>query len=252
MKARLFVIPGSHPSMAARLMLELKGIPYSRVDLVPILAKGILRAARFHGVTVPALILDGERIQGTGAIVRALDAAVPEPALIPTDPAERAQVEEAERWGDEILQPLARRISWNVLHRDPRGRRSYLEGARLGIPVGLAAKTAAPLVYLSKRFNAADDTNVKADLANLPSVVAQADAYLADGVIGGASPNAADFQIATGLRLLMTLDDTRPALDGHPCADYALRLVPDYPGYAPSALPEDWKRAFSEPAGATA
>ncbi len=31
-----------------------------------------------------------------------------------------------------------------MLSRDPRGRRSYLEGARLGIPVGLAAKTAAP------------------------------------------------------------------------------------------------------------
>ena len=69
-------------------------------------------------------------------------------------------------------------------------------------------------------------------------------------MIGGV-PNAADFQIATSIRLLMTLDDTRPALDGRPIADYALRLVPDYPGYAPAALPPEWKRSLSDPAGVT-
>lgn len=252
MKAKLFVIPGSHPSMAARLMLELKGISYSRVDLIPVVAKGVLRAAGFPGITVPALILDGERIQGTGAIARALDAAVPEPPLLPRDTAERARVEAAERWGDETLQPLARRVIWNVLNRDPRGRRSYLEGARLGVPVGLATKTAAPLVYLSKRFNAADDDAVRADLESLPEVVARADEYLAEGVIGGETVNAADLQIATGIRLLMTMDDTRPAIEGHPIAAYALKLVPDYPGYSPAALPDEWKRTSRDPAGVTA
>jgi glutathione S-transferase len=251
MKVRLFVIPGSHPSLAARMMLELKGIDYSRVDLVPVLSKGILRAAGFPGVTVPALILDGKRVQGTGAIARALDAAVPEPALLPAEPEQRARVEAAERWGDEVLQPIPRRVIWNILERDPRGRRSYLEGARLGLPVGLATKTAPPLVYLSKRLNKADDDAVRRDLAQLPSTLDEADRLLAEGVIGGDSPNAADFQIATAIRLLMTLDDIRPAIEGRPIGDYTLRLVPDFPGYAPSALPEEWKRSFREPAGAT-
>ncbi len=251
MKARLFVIPGSHPSLAARLMLELKGIEYTRIDLVPVISKGVLRAAGFPAMTVPALILDGERTQGTGAIARALDAAVPEPALLPADPEARAKVEAAERWGDEVLQPIPRRIIWNILDRDPRGRRSYLEGARLGLPVGLATKTAPPLVYLSKRFNEADDEAVRRDLENLPSILDEADRLLAEGVIGGETPNAADFQIATSLRLLMTLDDVRPAFEGRPSGDYALRLVPDFPGYAPSALPEEWKRSFREPAGVT-
>ena len=250
MKTTLFVLPGSHPSIAARLMLELKGIDYRRIDLVPILSKGILRAAGFPGVTVPALILDGERLQGTGAIARALDAAVPEPPLFPADPDARAAVEAAERWGDEVLQPIPRRISWNVLSRDPRGRRSYLEGARLGLPVGLAAKTAPPLVYLSKRFNNGTDEAVRRDLEQLPATLDEADRLLAEGVIGGA-PNAADFQIATSIRLLMTLDDVRPAIDGRPIADYALRLVPDYAGYAPAALPPEWKRSLSAPAGVT-
>ena len=141
MKARLFVIPGSHPSLAARMMLELK-----RVDLVPVLSKGILRAAGFPGVTVPALILDGKRVQGTGAIARALDAAVPEPALLPPEPEQRAKVEAAERWGDEVLQPIPRRVIWNILERDPRGRRSYLEGARLG----LVAEQDRPQVALGR------------------------------------------------------------------------------------------------------
>ena len=84
MKARLFTIPASHPSWAARLMLERKGIAYKRVDLVEGIHRLVLRAARFPGVTVPALILDGRRIQGTGTIARELDrlvAQLVEPAI---------------------------------------------------------------------------------------------------------------------------------------------------------------------------
>jgi glutathione S-transferase len=247
--ATLFVIPGSHPSMAARLMLERKGIEYHRIDLVPVLSKGILRLAGFPGVTVPALWLDGERVQGTGAIARALDRAAPEPALLPDDdPERRSDVEAAERWADEVLQPIARRLIWNILSRDPRGRRSYLEGARLGLPVALAAKTAPPLVHLSKRFNEADDEHVRRDLEELPTMLDRVDELLASGVIGAEDLNVADFQIATSLRLLMTLDDARPAFEGRPCGDYVLSLVPDYPGYAPAALPDEWKSPLLDPA----
>jgi glutathione S-transferase len=241
MKATLFVIPGSHPSMAARLMLEAKGIEYRRIDLVPVISKLVLRAAGFKGVTVPALRIGRRKVQETGAIARALDEIRPEPPLVPADPHERARVEEAERWGDEVLQPVPRRVIWNLLSRDRRGARSYLEGARLGLPVGLAARTSAPIAAMSKRFNAADDEQVRRDLAALPELVAKADSLLADGVIGGEAPNVADYQIAASLRLLMTLDDTRPYIEGHPVADYALRLVPEFPGYAPAGLPAEWK-----------
>ena len=64
MEAKLYVIPGSHPAMAARLMLERKGIPYKRVDLIPVVSKGVLKAQRFPGVTVPALKLDGRPLLG--------------------------------------------------------------------------------------------------------------------------------------------------------------------------------------------
>lgn len=85
MSARLFVVPGSHPSVAARLMLERKGVPYRRVDLVPMVAKPILRALRFPRATVPALIVDGRRVQGSRDIARALEEARPEPPLYPAD-----------------------------------------------------------------------------------------------------------------------------------------------------------------------
>src|SRR5689334_3447295 len=155
MKARLFTIPASHPSWSARLMLERKGIPYKRVDLVAGVHKPILRALRFPGKTVPALRLDDRRLQGTREIARALDEVVPEPPLFPTDPAERAKVEEAERWGDEVLQPIPRRIAWNILKRDHKPVRSYLEGARLGVPTSVAAATSAPIVAYAAHYNTA-------------------------------------------------------------------------------------------------
>lgn len=246
MNATLFVLPGSHPAMAARLMLEAKGIPYRRIDLVPVLSKAILRAAGFEGTTVPALKLDGRKIQGTGAIARAIEEIVPLPPFFPEDPERRAAVEAAERWGDEVLQPIPRRIIWNVLTRDGRGGRSYLEGAKLGVPVAVAAKTSPPIAALSKRFNGADDEAVRRDLAALPATVAEVDRLLADGVIGTQPLNVADYQIAPSLRLLMTFDDARPYLEGHPAADYAMRVVPEYPGYAPAALPAEWKPPVPE------
>lgn len=246
-KATLFVIPGSHPAMAARLMLEHKGVGYRRIDLVPVLSKGVLRAAGFKRVTVPAMRLDGTRVQGTREIAEALDSAVPERPLIPTDPDARAAHDEAERWADGELQQTARRLIWNILSRDPRGRRSYLQGAKLGVPVALAAKTAAPLVYLSKRFNEADDEAIQRDLAALPGIVARIDGLLADGVIGNDEPTLADFQIATTVRLLMTMDDVRPIIEGHDTASFAMRIAPEYPGYAPAVLPAAWKPEPSAP-----
>lgn len=240
MKVRLFTIPASHPGWSARLMLELKGIPYSRVDLVAVLSKPILRAARFPGVTVPALIIDGRRIQGSREIARELDRLVPQPPLFPAGPEQRAAVEEAEAWGDEVLQDVARRLAWNLLSKDSGPIRSYLEGARLGLPIGIAARTAAPIAKLSARFNDADEAHAIADLAALPGLIDRVDAYIADGVLGDEPPNAADLQIAPSLALLMTLEDVRPLIADRPAGELARRLVPGFPGHTPPGFPAEW------------
>ncbi len=57
-------------------------------------------------------------MQGSRAIARELDRLVPEPPLFPADPDARATVEEAELWGDEVLQSAARRLAWNLLSKN--------------------------------------------------------------------------------------------------------------------------------------
>ncbi|MDX6616887.1 MAG: glutathione S-transferase [Solirubrobacterales bacterium] len=240
MANRLYVIPASHPSMAARLMLEAKGVDYKRRDLMPVISKGVVRASGFPGVTVPALKIDGEKVQGTGQIARKLDELVPEPRLVPEDPEQRIEVEAAEDWGDTVLQGTARRIIWNALKRDKAPLTSYSEGAKLGVPIGLAVATGGPIVALSARFNKADDAHVKADLEQLPGYLDRIDAWIDKGVIGGAEPNVADYQIAPSLRLMMTMDDLRPAIENRPAGKLAKRVVPEFPGHAPAILPQDW------------
>jgi glutathione S-transferase len=248
MTATLFVIPGSHPSMAARKMLEAKGIAYKRRDLIPVVSKAVLRASGFPGVTVPALKIDGEKVQGTGPIARHLDKIVPSPQLVPDDPDTLVRVEAAEEWGDHVLQPLARRITWNGLKRKRAPMASYSEGAKMGVPVGLAVKTGGPIVALSARFTGADDDHVRKDFEELPKALDKVDSWIKQGVIGGSDPNIADYQIAPSLRLLSTMDDVRPAMEGRPALDLAMRLAPDFPGHMPPVFPDE----FLEPIRAAA
>jgi glutathione S-transferase len=238
-QAKLYVIPGSHPSRTVMLMLERKGIPFKRVDLMPVISKGILKAQRFPRNTVPALKLDGKRVQGSMEIGRELDRIQPEPALYPADPELRAKVEEAEAWGDEFQQK-PRRLSWWAFRKDRAPMASYSEGARLGVPVGLAVKTGGPLVAVAARLNGSTDAKVSGDLGSLRADLDRIDAWIADGVIGGPQPNAADYQIAPSLRLLMSFDDLRPFIEGRPCGEMANRVVPDFPGRTPAVVPAEW------------
>ncbi len=240
MEAHLYVLPASHPAFTARLMLEHKGIAYKRTDLMPVISKGVLRAVVFPGVTVPALKLDGNKVQGSRQIARELERVCPEPPLFPTDPERRVAVEGAEKWGEDVLQPPLRSILWWTFKRDKRSMVSYSEGAKLGVPVGLAMKTAAPVIAISVRVNEADDETVRTALAAFPGMLDEVDAFIAAGTIGGEQLNAADFQIATTLRLAMTLDDLRPAIESRPAGQLALRVAPEYPGHTPPIFPPGW------------
>jgi glutathione S-transferase len=239
-EATLYVIPGSHPAQAAAKMLELKGIDYKRVDLMPVVSRGILKAMRFPGVTIPSLRIDGRKITGSREISRTLNQLVPEPPLFPVDPAERAAVEEAERWGEEGLSDAVRRIFWNGTKRERKALRTYLEGARIGLPHGLAVATAGPFIAAENRIHGIDDDVVRADLAAFPGMLQRIDDWIADGVLGGEQPNAADFQIAGALALARSLQDLRPAIDARPAGELPKRLMPDYRGDVPPCLPPEW------------
>lgn len=242
-KVRLYSIPGSHPSMAARLMLEAKGVEYKRTDLLSPMHRGVLRVLGFPGKTVPAIKADGRKIQGTREVAAWLDGIRPEPPLVPADKSRRTAVEEAERFGDEELQPRVRRITWWAMQRDRSGVESFLAGARLGLPVSLLAKTARPAVWAASRANSASDEAARADLAALPAIFDRVDQLIAEGVLDGDHLNVADFQIGTSIRLLMTFEDLRPLLEGRPAGRHALRVAPDFPGRVPAGVLDEPARA---------
>jgi len=193
----------------------------------------ILPALGFPRKTAPAIRLDGAKIQGTREIALALDALIPSPPLFPADPERRREVQEAEAWGEEVLQPVPRRLIWNALRRDSSTLETYLEGARIGIPTPIAARTAAPFVIASRRFNRATDEAAERDLAALPGLIDRVDELIERGVIGGAERNAADFQIATSVSLLLTMDDVRPLIEGRPAERLARDVVKNQPGHMP-------------------
>jgi len=95
-------------------------------------------------------------------------------------------------------------------------------------------------VAASAHFNEATDENVRRSLAAMPAMLQRIDDWIAEGVLGGEQPNIADFQIAPSLRLAMTLDDLRPAIESRPAGELAMRLVPHYPGKTPPILPPAW------------
>ena len=79
-------------------------------------------------------------------------------------------------------------------------------------------------------------------------MIARVDDYIAAGTLGGATLNAGDYQVATSLRLMMTLDDLRPAISARPAGELALRAVPEYPGRVPASLPDAWLAPVREAA----
>lgn len=251
MKVRLYTIPGSHPGVAIQSMLDYKSIGYQRTDLMPVISKLALRLLGFPDVTVPAARIDGNRVQGSIAISRELDRLRPQPPLYPDSGERRLAVEQIERFCDVGLQHPIRQAIWWSFKRDHAPLRSYSEGARLGVPIGLAVKTAAPIIALAVRFNQASDENVRAGLATLPGLLKRLDDWIEEGVIGGDEPNAADFQVSASLRLAMTMADLRPHIESRPCGQLALRLMPDYPGQMPPILPPDWLAPLAGATSAT-
>jgi glutathione S-transferase len=162
---------------------------------------------------------------------------------MPTDPQRRAAVEEAERFGDQELQPRVRRIVWWAMQLDRSGVESFLTGARLGLPVPLLAKTARPAVWAAARANSATEETARADLAALPAIFDRIDELIAEGVLDGEALNVADFQIGTSTRLLMAFEDLRPALESRPAGRHAMRVAPDYPGRVAAGVLDEAARA---------
>jgi glutathione S-transferase len=234
--AKLYVVHGSHPCATVERALELKGIPYETVELMPAMHAAHQRL-RFGQRTVPGIKFeDGEKVVGSRAILRRLETLVPDPPLLPADPELRANVEEAERWGDDVLQPMARRLVWLGMRRHPASIVSFSEHSTLPVPEAMARLSAPMIAWVEGRLNDVSEEAVCDDLAALPRHLDRVDGWIADGVIGGEGLNAADLQIAPTIRLMMVVGDARALIEGRPCADLALRLFPQWDGDIPAGV----------------
>jgi glutathione S-transferase len=239
-RPRLYALPGSHPCAAVEAALRLKAISYDRVLLLP-LTQILIGPLSYGGSTVPGMRLDGERLVGSRTIMRRLDSLVGEPSLLPPpgDPT-HARVLDAERWGDETFQGVPRRLIDVAFLRGPAAMESYAGDAKLPLPRALLRPTTPVVARLMAIRNGARDETARADLAALPDQLEKIDAWIAEGLLGGEPPNAADLQIGSTIRLLASIGDVRPLIEGHP----ALQLTRYFPAMAgeigPGVLPAGW------------
>jgi glutathione S-transferase len=118
---------------------------------------------------------------------------------------------------------------WSA-RRDGSGLVGYLEGAKIGMPHRVAARTAGPFIALDARSRGATDDNVRRAIAAFPGMLQRIDEWTEEGILGGEPPNAADLQIAPSLRLAMSLDDLRPAIEGRPAGRLATESLRTFQG----------------------
>lgn len=228
--ARLTGVPASHPTLAVQLMLEHKGIPYVRRDLPSQLQKLVLPLLGYRARTVPVLRIDARRLQGSTTIARALDELQPDPALFPADAEARRRVEELEAWIDTGFQATVRTLAQWAAKRDRSSLAPIAAASDLPLPraiVRAAMPVLGPAVVATLPVDAA---KARAALERLPAELDRLDAAIAEGVIGGVTPNAADFQAAASVRLATLVDALAPILDGRPSTELAHRLAPRYAG----------------------
>jgi glutathione S-transferase len=210
-------------------MLEMKGVDFGLVHVLPGNQRVHLRLAGFRSGTVPALKLDGRRIQGSTNIARELEAVNPDPPLYPHDSDERGRVEEAERWGDREFQDVPRRILRYGLMKDADLRRWFAE-VDGGMPApGVASKVTAPVAIYYARAVHADLDHARAAVAQLPSALDRVDELFDQKVLTRERPNAATLQIMSTIRALLGFADFAEQVGARSFAPFARELFPHFP-----------------------
>ena len=227
----------SHPCMTAEAALRLKGLEYERRDFQP--GEHVEGMQKIYGegnATVPGMTVDGEPVHGSRPILAKLEELTPEPSLYPEPIADK--VLEAERWGDEELQDLGRALPWGALHFRPEAMGNFGGGGPLD-PAG--TDFAIKLIRGTWKYHRITAERLASDLAGLPAKLDHVDALAEEGVVDGEDPTAADLQIGSTLRVLLTIGDVRPLIEGRAGERVARRWFPDYPGEVPAgAFPAGW------------
>jgi hypothetical protein len=210
MAARIYVIPVSHPAAAGVAMLRHKRIPHRVVRLMPGLQPLLVRFAGFERHTVP-----GARPRGVEGAGQSRDRALPggagaRSAAVPGRRRRPRRGGGGGGWGE----------------REPA--RLWMEREVMRVPASPALQFAfLPIARRLAKLSHSDEETVRDSLARLPEPLDQVDALIGSGTISGARPNAADFQILAGVRVLLEFEDLVGLFEGRPCEPAARRLFPD-------------------------
>ncbi len=226
----LYAIHGSHPCASVEAGLRVKGLAYDTVYLQFGLSQ-VTQSVRFGKRTVPGLTVGSQKAAGSRLILRALDGLSPQSPLLPAEPELRAAVDEADLWGDEVLQHQVRWIAVDTIRREPSVALAY--GAKSAPPLPAAAIPGATKALFTTEMKLLGQTPERVRDEYVPALAGHldhVDALIADGVLGGDQVNVADCQVAGSIRLLQTFEDLREAIDARPCGALARRLCPDYDG----------------------
>ena len=136
---KLYVVHGSHPCAAVEARARAQGRPLQARRAAAGDPRRAQRAASARA-TVPGHQArgrrEGRRLARDHAPARR--AGPRARAAIRPMPSAARRSSEAEEWGDEVLQPLVRRLSWAVLKRMPRAVASFSANASLPVPTWMA------------------------------------------------------------------------------------------------------------------
>lgn len=221
----LYSIPGSHACRATTLMLEHKGMSWRERVLPPGVQTMTMRMRGFQGKTVPAIRLEGERVQTNRHIARFLDRLRPEPPLVPVG--REGEVAESERFVDGLLQPLARRLVLTAGRRDLAEVSNHGDSGRLGALLAPSRWRRRLAIRGAHRYFGMNGHVESLDLAELPAVLDRTDSFVEAGILNGAELNAADFQAAPCLALIDYRLDVRAEVESRPSWALVERLLPD-------------------------
>jgi len=166
-----------------------------------------------------------EPTDADSGIARFLDRLHPEPPLFPADPERRATVEEAERWGEDEFQMIARRV---VLAGSLHGRDGLIDRGADGRLGPLLWRNDSVRLVASRglcrfRFDVNPATEREL-LDSLPVALDRIDAWIEAGVLNGAELNVADFLIGSNLALLCYRADLRAEVEGRPAGELVERV----------------------------
>ena len=206
----------------ARLVLAAKGLEYSVVEVVP--GVGQLELYRLSGQRQVPVLVDGpEVIADSTAIALHLEARHPQPALLPVDPAERAQVRLLEDWADTTLAAGARLALVQAAAADPVLRTALLpEATPDGLRSLVGSLPGGLLAGLGQVVDQGALQELRSNLEQL-TVLVQAQPYLV-----GSALSLADLAVAGQLSLLKF-----PASAGAPLAGRGVPGLADDPQLAP-------------------